>query len=342
MSEATVVSGADPEPLSVGAVAARLGVAPATLRSWGRRYGLAPAGRTAGGHRRYTGADLARLTHMQHLVGKGMAPAAAARAAQDPERAEPTHLLHLVPTRPSPAQQRSGAATPGTRGGLGERGGRGRPGGPGGRVLAVPHGSAEVRGLARAAGRLDADAVTAILGDLLAERGALATWEVLRPVLVAAGKRWERTGAGIEVEHVLSETTTESLRAYRACQPRPVPGRPVLLAAAPEEQHVLPLHVVSAALAQARIPTRMLGPRVPGDSLTSATRRTGASAVLVWRQLQSSPEVRAAAPGDLPVMRPPFRVVVGGRGWDSIPTPETVFRPRDLAGAVALLTGSRP
>jgi hypothetical protein len=34
--------------LSVGAVARRLGVAPATLRTWARRYGVGPSGHTTG------------------------------------------------------------------------------------------------------------------------------------------------------------------------------------------------------------------------------------------------------------------------------------------------------
>lgn len=39
--------------LSVAAVARRLGVAPATLRTWDRRYGLGPTGHTVGRHRKY-------------------------------------------------------------------------------------------------------------------------------------------------------------------------------------------------------------------------------------------------------------------------------------------------
>lgn len=319
VSENPVPAGADDvaaDLLPVGAVAARLGVAPGTVRSWGRRYGLVPAGRSPGGHRRYTGTDLARLTRMQRLVSTGMTPAAAARAAlaADPATEAPESLV-------------------------GDGVGRRRAGGPGGRVLAVPRGSAEVRGLARAASRLDADGVLGMLGDLLADRGAILTWdEVLRPVLVAAGEHWARTGEGIDVEHVLSDTTIEALRAHRACQPRPVPGRPVLLASAPEEEHALPLHVLAAALAQHRVPLRMLGSRVPAPTLTAAILRTGASAVFVWRQLSTAglPELSA-----LPRLRPPLVVVLGGPGWDDVELPPTVHRPLDLATAVRLLAASR-
>ncbi|GAA1850844.1 MerR family transcriptional regulator [Myceligenerans crystallogenes] len=65
----------------MAAVAKRLGVAPATLRTWDRRYGLGPSGRTAGSHRRYTPDDVARLLVMRRLTLEGHAPGEAARAA---------------------------------------------------------------------------------------------------------------------------------------------------------------------------------------------------------------------------------------------------------------------
>ncbi|HLS04200.1 MAG TPA: MerR family transcriptional regulator [Actinomycetales bacterium] len=67
--------------LTVSAVAARLGVAPATLRTWDRRYSLGPSSHTAGSHRRYTGADIARLMIMRRLTLEGVAPSEAARIA---------------------------------------------------------------------------------------------------------------------------------------------------------------------------------------------------------------------------------------------------------------------
>ena len=70
-----------PPGLAVAAVARRLGVAPATLRTWDRRYGLGPSQHRAGSHRRYTDDDVARLVVMRRLTLDGVAPADAARAA---------------------------------------------------------------------------------------------------------------------------------------------------------------------------------------------------------------------------------------------------------------------
>lgn len=68
-------------PLTVAAVAARLGVAASTLRTWDRRYGLGPTSHEAGSHRRYTPADVARLERMRALTLQGVAPMDAARIA---------------------------------------------------------------------------------------------------------------------------------------------------------------------------------------------------------------------------------------------------------------------
>ncbi len=56
-------------------------MAPATLRTWDRRYGLGPTEHRAGAHRRYTADDVARLLIMRQLTIEGVAPVDAARAA---------------------------------------------------------------------------------------------------------------------------------------------------------------------------------------------------------------------------------------------------------------------
>jgi DNA-binding transcriptional MerR regulator len=64
----------------VTAVAQRLGIATATLRSWNRRYGIGPQYRR-GRHRYYTEADIAVTATMLELINAGASPASAARAA---------------------------------------------------------------------------------------------------------------------------------------------------------------------------------------------------------------------------------------------------------------------
>ncbi|NYD21993.1 MerR family transcriptional regulator [Kineococcus aurantiacus] len=87
--------------LTVAAVARRLGVAPATLRTWDRRYGLGPSEHTAGAHRRYSSSDLARLVVMRRLTLEGVAPAEAAQLAATTAVADGGFALASVSTIPA-------------------------------------------------------------------------------------------------------------------------------------------------------------------------------------------------------------------------------------------------
>lgn len=78
---AQVANYVDRPVLSVGAVAKQLGISPATLRTWGRRYGIGPTDRASGAHRRYSAGDMERLAIMRRLTDEGVPTAAAARAA---------------------------------------------------------------------------------------------------------------------------------------------------------------------------------------------------------------------------------------------------------------------
>ena len=69
--------------LHVAAAARRVGVAPSTLRTWDRRYGIGPTDHTPGRHRRYSPDDLARLDLMHRALIQGATPADAAAHALD-------------------------------------------------------------------------------------------------------------------------------------------------------------------------------------------------------------------------------------------------------------------
>lgn len=298
-------------PLTVSAVAHRLGVAPATLRTWDRRYGLGPTSHAAGAHRRYGPRDVARLHTMRRLTLQGVPPAAAAQAALEVEPLVGTHGAPL-PDRDGRLQRQAG----------------------GGRVLRLPGAEAAVRGLGRAAMALDAPAVTAAVRAELARRGVTEAWDgVLRPVLAAVGARWAATGEGVEIEHLLSDCVTTALREVAPA--RQEGSRPVLLACAPEDQHALPLHVLAAALAERGHASRTLGPAMPADALAAAVRRTGPAALFLWSQLPTTAD--PAVLERLPTTRPATALVAGGPGWDGAELPSRVTLAQDLKSAVALV-----
>lgn len=309
--------------LTVAAVARRLGVAPATLRTWDRRYGLGPTLHSAGAHRRYSRSDIARLEAMRRLVLDGVPPADAARLAVEQVPA-PHAGDDTPPPGPSGRLGVAGVSPVETR----------PAGGPGGRVLALPGAAPDVRGLARAAMALDAGTVRAALDHALRTYGAISTWDdLLTPVLVAVGERWAATGEGVEVEHLLAETAIGALRAVSVA-PEPRNGRPVLLACAPEEMHSLPLSALSAALAENGVGVRLLGPGLPATALAAAVRRTGPAVVLVWAQLPRNAELGLLE--GLPVLRPPVTVLAGGVGWRGLRLPPRVTYVTNLASAVTL------
>ncbi|MBU3064881.1 MerR family transcriptional regulator [Nocardia sp. NEAU-G5] len=68
----------------VRAVAERLGVPVATLRSWNQRYRLGPSHHEPGRHRLYTAADIAVLERVVALVRSGVSPSSAVAAIRVP------------------------------------------------------------------------------------------------------------------------------------------------------------------------------------------------------------------------------------------------------------------
>ena len=308
--------------LTVAAVARRLGVAPATLRTWARRYGLGPSAHTAGAHRRYSGTDLARLVVMRRLTLEGVAPGEAARIAIETEVEEdPSGTLATVTSLASAPPAELPAVF-------------GRAGG--GNVVALPDAGPAARGLARAALALDARECTRILQAAVEVEGVQGAWERLAlPVLVALGKRWEGTGTGVESEHLLTECVLTVVRSHALAQQ--VRTRPtVLLACAEEEQHSLPVHVLGAVLAERGADAWVLGQRMPREALSAAVRRCGPAVVLVYASMPVSDVTQLQA---LPRMRPAPRLLVGGRGWDDVEMPDglDVVRVSSLSGALAAL-----
>ncbi|MBD0839737.1 MerR family transcriptional regulator [Streptomyces sp. TRM68416] len=332
----------DPVPVGVttGFLARRLGVSPTTLRSWDRRYGLGPAARVQGRHRRWTAEDVAMVQEMCRLTAAGVPPAEAARAARqraaDRSRTGPGPTEPEFPSadgeRPPVRRKPPAAAQPfaGTR--------SHSPSG-------LPLGDVrrECRGLARAAVRMDSAAVQEQVSEAVAAHGLITAWEtVLAPTLRAVGRKWESSGDRyVEVEHLLSWHISAALRhAFVDALPRPgtLDAPPVLLACLPGEQHTLPLEALAAALAERGLPVLVLGAAVPPEALLAAVRRTGPGVVLLWSQSRATADTALAHHAadvrwGVPGARTRPRVLLGGPGW-GLRAVQDLPRPRDLREAV--------
>ncbi|WP_030491414.1 MerR family transcriptional regulator [Micromonospora chokoriensis] len=303
------------EALSAGAVARRLGVAVTTLRTWHQRYGLGPSEHVPGHHRRYTPTDLARLEIMRRLTAEGVSPAEAARWAR--QAPDPVPNGTLAPARIHPT---------------------GRDGGGG--TIPVGRAGPAARGLARAAMRLDAAAISETIAHALAAGGVVATWDgLLRPVLAGIGERHAATAGLIEVEHLVSRCVSEALAAASRAKVPTGPAR-ILLSCADEEQHTLPLEALAAALAEAGVSYRMLGARMPVPALVEAVNRTGPAAVVLWSHTRATADP-AQLSALLAAPRRPLLVLAAGPGWRADTLPAGVVRPVDLAEAVSLSAAVR-
>ena len=234
------------ELLTVAAVARRLGVAPATLRTWDRRYGLGPSIHEAGEHRRYCPNDLAKLTLMRRLITTGVAPSEAAEMAK--EHKGSITIEKLVDN----FEVREDL----------------------------------VESIHRAAKSLDQIFIESALRKDIAKHGVIASWtEVIVPLLFLVGDEWEADGSGIEVEHMLTEIIKRILRETVGEVKKPVNANPVLLAAVGEEVHCLALHALAAALAEKRIEIFFLGARPPLEAISGMVKRSAPPAIFLWAQL---------------------------------------------------------
>ena len=174
------------EFLTVASVARRLGIAPATLRTWDRRYDLGPTHHEIGRHRRYSAEDVAKLTLMRRLITTGVMPREAAEVARVHQgQVSLKTLVEEVRVREE-----------------------------------------LVAALYKATFALDATLVDAGLRTEIEKSGVIAAWqEVFVPLLEMVGDSWAETGKGIEVEHLLTEIIKRILRTIEVknpVNPRPV------------------------------------------------------------------------------------------------------------------------
>jgi DNA-binding transcriptional MerR regulator len=278
-----------PISLTVAAVARRLGVAPATLRTWARRYGLGPSAHTQGEHRRYNSLDLARLTLMRKLIIAGMPPADAAQAALDLKANDYSQGV-ITELLPREFEGREFEA----------------------REFKVRE--ELVDSLMRASESLDRPFIEKLLIDEIHNSGVVATWsEVIVPTLILIGDEWALKGTGIEIEHMFSEIIKNILQqeVMKAFQPKN--ARPVLLACLGEETHSLPLFALQASLSQVEVATQFLGARTPISAISATVKRSAPPAIFLWAQLAVNADLTCL--DQIPSVRPAPRIILGGPGW---------------------------
>jgi DNA-binding transcriptional MerR regulator len=264
--------------LTVAAVARRLGVAPATLRTWDRRYGLGPSKHNAGDHRRYSQEDLARLTYMRRLVIAGVSPFDAAKRA----------LSQTPQISPELIEQD--------------------------RVIRDDL----VEVLWRATQSFDDQYIETVVRKEINTSGVVLTWEqVLIPLLALVGDEWEssekNTNAVIAAEHFIVDIIRRLFIERQIKLKEAINARPVLLASVSRERHTLPLSVAAAALAEKKIRCQSLGGETPAEVIAEVFKKVAPPAIFIWAQIPEN--VDGDFVEKLPVLRPAPRIVLAGPGW---------------------------
>ena len=268
------------ESLTVAAVARRLGVAPATLRTWDRRYGIGPSKHNVGTHRRYSATDLARLTAMARLIMAGVAPKEAASKALKLNLKSGGTVIDKA-CRESEDQ------------------------------------SNLVSLLYKSALKFEQLKIETLIRKSITDVGVEATWvEIIAPLLTEVGDDWVRTGDGIEIEHFLSEILRKILSENFGNISKPKNARPVLLACVGNEMHSLALTALAAVLAESKIDCIFLGARTPQLALNQVVLKSAPSAIFLWAQLSENADHTFVT--KLPAIRPAPRVLLGGPGWRAL------------------------
>lgn len=346
--------------LAVAAVARRLGVAPATLRTWDRRYGLGPSGRTAGSHRRYTPEDVTRLLVMRRLTLEGVAPVDAAQAALEadleeleaarkaepiaPERASDTDPGRTA-ARPDDADDAGRArahlrALPG-----GGQGGRSGSAGPTASSSTGQAGTGRVSAVVDSAMSYDQQRCDDLLR--IPVNGDPALWwsQLVEPAWSRVAERTVLAGPGAVPEVVLATAALQALRSFtdsfeqavvqNGGPPANHPSRMrniVLIFAAPDELVPLSAHALAAALTSKGKTARIVtGPASTRRSLELVTMVRPAALVLATIQRRPDLDlVHAVHEGfpDLPIF-------VGLRRDDAaadLPLTPQVQRVRSFTG----------
>ncbi|MDQ3033859.1 MAG: MerR family transcriptional regulator [Myxococcota bacterium] len=237
-----------------------------TIRVWERRYGAVRPERTAGNVRRYSSAEIRRLTLLREAISRG-------------------HAIGEIGALPDEELEQL-AAEPRERGGTSDE--------------ALPRSRwwPIVESYLEAIDRYDlrrADEILTRTAALTSPR-ELAL-EIVAPLLREVGERWEHGMTSIAQEHVVSGQA-RSLLGTMLRAAASDPGAPRIVLAAPEgHQHEIGA-LIAGVLAAARgaMPIH-LGPDVPWSELIGAVRRAEADVLLLAfsRDLRADEARRAKA-----------------------------------------------
>jgi hypothetical protein len=182
----------------------------------------------------------------------------------------------------------------------------------------------------------DAEGLRTLFVRKLDDLGTVRAWtDHVAPSMRRVGEEWYRGSIGVDGEHLVSDALHTALRARLASRRlRTTDVRPVLLACAEDEHHVLPLLALQCALADEDISCHMLGQRTPFNAIAGMTIRLEPAAVFLWASIVHFDGAALGPVLDAAADR--TDVLLGGPGWSV----DDVTHVSDLQEAVDAIKAS--
>jgi DNA-binding transcriptional MerR regulator/methylmalonyl-CoA mutase cobalamin-binding subunit len=241
-------------------VALRTGLSPHVLRAWERRYGVVTPTRSEGGQRLYSELDIARLSRLRRLSGRGHAIGQLASLS-----------LEQLTRLDEEAAAAAGPDLSPARAPLAE--------GAGG-----PQSDESVRELTLAALRAIRELAPREL-DALLQRAVVTLGvpgfleRVAVPLLRAIGHGWSVRSVSVAQEHMATAVIRRQLGWLLGVYQGGLDAPRIVVATPPGELHELGALMVAVSAAAEGWSVTYLGPDLPVADLLAAVRQTGARAV---------------------------------------------------------------
>ena len=249
MNEKTQVIENPSEKLyTIGTVSKLTGVGAITLRAWERRYGLIQPIRKESGHRLYSRAHIDQINRITSLTQKGM------RISQiQPE------MLETDSTVDSEGEVEKDIW------------------------------NEYLNGMVAAIVSFDENRLDEIYNEALSLYPiGLVTSNLLTPLLIELGLRWQSQQGSIAEEHFFSFYLRNKLGARFHHRSRGSTGQTILLAGLPGEYHELGLLIFALSAFESGFHLVTLGANMPLNELVAVARKKNCKAILLTGAMETS------------------------------------------------------
>ena len=243
---------------NIGAVTRMTGIPIATLHAWERRYGFPhSSGRTPGGHRLYSGKDIAVLRSVKEQIEQGMTARQAVLVVQKMD------LEGRLPT--------------------------GQPGESQRRTDQPPTSPAGYMQLVKALFQHDLARADQLMAEMLAfSSPEEITLNIIGPLLAEFGEAWEQGRITVPDEHLASNYLRQRLLMWLVSGPPPRKTNPIVLACAPGEWHEGSLLMLGVLLRRRGWPVAYLGQNLPFSDLATFVEQIQPQALVLVGMLEET------------------------------------------------------